>query len=76
MRDYLIENRRCSKHQVLVDTVRFALATGKSVVIGTVDQAATIARFKDDFSGALFSLVGECGLKIHLRRKRRETSQG
>lgn len=45
-----------------------ALSQGKRVVIATLDQKASIAEWQRFFPKALFTLVGDWGLRIHSPR--------
>lgn len=63
--------RRDGKMLAASYQIEDALRRGKSVVIAVVNQQDGIAMWKKYFPDALFTLVGDWGLKIHKRKNRR-----
>lgn len=68
MVNFELHGKRYGKRLMMVETVRAAILSGRSIVIACPDQATEIDRLRTDFPNALFSTIGTWGIRVHARR--------
>jgi len=69
MANYTDPTRRHGKTEVMLQSIEFACARNKSVIVATSNQQETIWTLRERFPGFLFSTVGDWGIKLHRRRR-------
>lgn len=59
--------RQCGKVTMNIAMTKLYMAQGKSVVFATADQQQTITMLSSHFRNALFELVEDWGVRVHVK---------